>query len=124
MGVIGSDFTNAEGKVFDASLDETVGAGLVMVFIDFEGPEAGSIIEKCVLATFGRFVFFAITSQNLNINLDLMNKHPFLVKLGGNLALSCSARQSAVPILLQDEINASTGYFDVVVAHQIPDNSD
>ena len=114
--VVSSDFANAEGELFDDMVDEGDSTGLGVTFVDFEGPDAGGIIDSRVLIAFDGLVVFAKESQELNINLNLMTRHLFLVTLGVDFAESCAARQPADAITLEDAINASTGYFDVVVA--------
>ena len=66
----------------------------------------------------------ALESQKLNINLDLLTWDLFPVTRGVDFAESCAARQPADAIALEDAINASTRYFDVMVAGQIPDDAD
>ena len=82
MPVVCSDFTNAEGELFNDMVDEGDSAGLGMALIDFEGPDAGGIVDGCVLISFDRFVVFALESQELNINLNLMPRNLFLVTRG------------------------------------------
>ena len=68
------------------------------------------------MVTFDRFFVFALESQELNINLDLMTGHLFLVTLGVDFAQPCAARQPTDSIALENAVNAGTGCFDVVVA--------
>ena len=58
--IIGSDFADAGGKLFDDMVDESDGTGLGVALVDFEGPDAGSIINICALISFDRFVVFAL----------------------------------------------------------------
>lgn len=47
-----------------------------------------------------------------------------LVTFGVDFVSPCASRQPAEPIKLENAINATTGYFDVMVALQIPNNAD
>ena len=124
VSVIRSDLTNAEGELFDDVVDERNGAGLVVALIDFECSDAGGIVDGRALVSFDRFVVFTLESQKLNINLNLMTRHLLLVTLSVDFAEPCAAWKPADAIALEDTINASTRYFDVVVAGQIPDDAD
>ena len=124
VAIVGSDFANAEWKLFNDIVDEVDGAGLVVALIDLEGSDAGGVINSCVLITLDRFVAFALERQELNINLDVMTRHLFLVTLGVDLAQPCAPWKPADTIALENAVNASTGYFDVMVAGEIPDNAD
>ena len=119
MPIVGSHFADTEGELFDDMVDERDSAGLRVGLIDFEGPDAGGIIDVCVLISFDGFVVFALESQKLNINLDLLTRYLFLVRLGVDFAQFCAARQPADANALEDAINARTRYFDIVVAGQI-----
>ena len=77
--VIGSDFTDAEGKIFNDIVHEKDGTDLGMALVDFEGADAGSNIKSCVLISFDRFVVFALECQELKINLDLLARHLLLM---------------------------------------------
>ena len=43
--VIGSDFANAEGKLFDGMANQRNGTGLCVAFIDFECADASGIVD-------------------------------------------------------------------------------
>jgi hypothetical protein len=124
MTVIGSDLTNAERELFDDMVDEGDSASLGVALIDFEGSDAGGIVDGRVLITLDRFFVFALKSQELNINLDLMARHLLLVSLGVNFAQPGAARKSADAIALQNAVNTNTGYFDVVITGEIPHDAD
>ena len=124
VAIIGSDLTNAERKLFDDMVDEGDGASLGVALIDFEGSDAGGIVDGRVLITLDGFFVFALKRQELNIHLDLMAWHLLLVSLGVNFAQPGAAWKSADAIALENTIDTSTGYFDVVVALQIPNNAD
>ena len=107
--VVCSDFTNAEGELFNDMVDEGDSAGLGVAIVDFECSDARGIIDSRVLIAFDGLVVFARESQELNINLDLMTRHLFLVALGVNFAQPRAAREPADAIALEDAINACTG---------------
>ena len=65
MAIVGSDLTNAERELFDDVVDERNGAGLGVAFIDFECPDAGGIIDHCVLISFDQFVVLPGKVRNL-----------------------------------------------------------
>ena len=100
--VIGSDFADAEGELFDDVVDERDGTGLGMALIDFEGPDAGGIVDGGILVALDGLLVFILEGQKLNINLNLMPRNLFLVTLGVNLAQPGAARQPAEAIALED----------------------
>ena len=107
MAIFGSNFTDTERKLFDDVVDEGNGVGLVVTPIDFEGPDTGSIINGSVLVTLDGFVVFALESQELNVNLNLMARNLLLVPDRMNFAKPGSARQAIGAIALEDAVNAS-----------------
>ena len=80
--VISSNFFDAKRELFVDIIGEGDGIGLIMALIDFECPDARCIINSCVLITFDRFVVFALESQKLHINLNLMARNLLLVPNG------------------------------------------
>ena len=93
--VVGSDFADAEGESFDDMVYEGNGVGLVVTFKDFEGSDARCIVDGRVLITLDRFVVFALESQELNVNLNLMARNLLLISDGMDFAQPGSSRQSA-----------------------------
>ena len=56
--VIGSHFADAEGELFDDVVDESDGTGLCIALIDFEGPDAGGIVDGGILVALDRLLVF------------------------------------------------------------------
>ena len=54
----------------------------IKALIDFEGPDAGCIINGSVLVTLDRFVVFAFECQELHIDLDLVAWNLLLISDG------------------------------------------
>ena len=86
MPVIGSHFSNAEGKLFDNIVDERDGTGLGVALVDFEGPDAGCVVNGGVLITLDGLLVFIFEYQKLNINLNLMPRDLPLVTNGMDFA--------------------------------------
>ena len=49
VAIVGSDFAYTEGELVDDVIDEVDRVGLCMFFIDLECPNAGSVINGCIL---------------------------------------------------------------------------
>ena len=86
-------FTNVAWELGDDIVDEGDGVGLIVALIDFEGSDAGGIIDGGVLITLGRFVIFVFECQELHIDLYLVAWNLFLIFNGLNLAQPCLPRK-------------------------------
>ena len=60
--------------------------GLIVTLIDFEGSDAGRIINSSVLIALDRLVVFAFECQELNIDLDLVTGNLLLISDGVDFA--------------------------------------
>ena len=49
MAIVGSDFLDAERELFDDVIDEVDGVGLCVFVVDFEGPDAGCVVDGSIL---------------------------------------------------------------------------
>ena len=104
VSVIGSNFTDTQRKLFDDVVDEGNGVSLVVTLIDFEGSDARCIVDGGILVTLDGFVVFALESQELYVNLNLMARNLLLVPDGVDFAKPGSPWQTepftAVTILV------------------------
>ena len=117
--VIGSDFADAEEESFDDIIYESNGAGLGMALIDFEGPDAGGIVDGGILVALDGLLVFVFECQKLNINLNLMPRNLFLVTLGVDFAKPGSPWQTTCPIAFNDALDPGARDFDVMIAEEI-----
>ena len=122
MTIIRAHLANAEWKLFDDMINEVDGVCLRMLFVDLEGANSGSIVDRGVLEPTDLFASFSFEGQKLNIHLNVMSWHLLLIAFGVQLAHSCASGQPVKAVTFKDTIDAGVGDFDAVVARQIPDD--
>ncbi len=124
MTIVSADFVQAKGELLDHVVDKPDGVCLGMFWIDFQGPDAGCIIDCSVLVTLQLMASFIDKCQKLDINLYVMTRNLFLVALvGGDRALATILWQPIQAMTFEHIVNTLTRYFDLVIAFQIPGNS-
>ena len=98
---------------------------LACVFlVDFKCSDPCRVINGCVLETPHLFAAFSFEGQELNVNLDLMAGHLFVVSFGVQLAHSCASWKPIETIAPQNSINSRIGDFGAVIAGQVPHDPD
>ncbi len=84
--VVCADGVQAKRELLDHVVDEPDGVFLCMSGINFQGPDAGCIVNRCVLVTLQLKAAFINKSQKLNINLNVMTRDLFLIPfIAGNI---------------------------------------
>lgn len=72
--VVGSDFAYPERELVNDMIDEVDRIGLCMFFIDFQGANAGRIIDRRILETAYLLALFSNKSQELDVHLDMVTR--------------------------------------------------
>ena len=76
VAVTGSDFAVAEAELFDDVVDERDGTGLGLALVDFDGLDAGGIVDGgIILVALDGLIVFILEGQKLNINLKNFLNH-------------------------------------------------
>ena len=122
MTIIRAHLANAERELFNDVFNEIDGVCLSMLFVDLEGANSGSIVDRGVLEPTDLFASFSFEGQKLNVHLNVMSWHLLLIAFGVQLAHSCASGQTVKAVTLKDTVDAGVGDFDAVVARQIPDD--
>ena len=122
MTIIRAHLANAERELFNDVVDAIDGVCLSMLFVDLEGANSGSIVDRGVLEPTDLLASFSFESQKLNVHLNVMSWHLLLIAFGVQLAHSCASGQPVKAVTFKDTIDAGVGDFDAVVARQIPDD--
>jgi len=81
MSIFSTDRVQAKREFLHHVIDEPDGIFLRMLWIDFQDLDTGCIVDGDVLVTLQLAALFAYESQKLNINLNVMTRHLFLVAL-------------------------------------------
>lgn len=124
MAIIGSDFLDAERELFDDVIDEVDRVGLSMFIIDLESPDARSVVNGCILEPADLLAALSDEGEELDVHLDVMTWHLFVVTLGVDFAHARSARQPANTVSPENARHACVGDCDAVISRQIPDDPD
>ena len=124
MAVISPDFLDAERELFDDAIDEVDRIGLCVFVVDFERPDARRIVDVGILEPPDFLAALTSKGEELDVHLDVMTWHLFVVALGMDFADARSARQSADAVAPEDTRHTCVGDLNVVVARQIPDDPD
>ncbi len=82
MAPVCADGVDPEGELLDKVINEVTRIRLVMSGVDFEGAYPGRIVDRGVLIPLDCFFVFIQKLQKLNINLDVMTRHLFLIPFG------------------------------------------
>ena len=91
VAIVGSDFAYTEGELVDDVIDKVLPVGLC-IFIDLECPNAGSVINGCILEATCLLALLSDKSQELDIHLDMVTRNLLVAALGVNLTKARSAR--------------------------------
>ena len=121
--IVRPHFPNSEWEAFDDVVDEQDGIYLGVPVVDFEGPDAGGVVNGGVLVAFDRLPVFSTEDQELDVDLDLMPRHFLLVTGRVDLAQPRPSWEPVQAIALEDTGCAGSGDLDVMVAGKIPDDA-
>jgi hypothetical protein len=77
-----------------------------------------------VLVALDGLSVFSFEFQELDVGLDLMTRHLFLVSLSVDVANTRAAGQPAEAVAPENAIHAGIGDGDGVITRQIPDDAD
>lgn len=107
MAVICPDHFDPERKLIDDVIDKVDRVLLGMAGIDFQSPDAGGVINGCVLEAFDPMALFIFKEQKFNVDLDVVAWHLFLIALElGHRAFPTVLRQPVQAMPLQNKITA------------------
>jgi|GEM_PF-3567833 len=120
----GPDFFDPEGEFLNDMIDEVDGIGLRVVLIYFKSPHSGCIVDGSILESAYLLTGFSYESQKLDIYLDVMAGHLFLISFGMNFAGARPARKAVQVVAAQDSVNAGIRDFDAMVSFKIPRDPD
>ena len=120
MTVIGADQLYTKREFLNHVIDEVDGTDLIVFLIDLKRPDACGIINGRILKALDFGAVLSLEDQELDVNLNVMARNLLVVALGVDPAKARSSGQPAHAIALQNAIDACTGYFDVMIACQIP----
>ena len=79
MAVICPHFTNTERELFNDVINEVDRACLRVFLVDLKGPNSCRIIDRGELEAAYFLVAFSFECQKLNVNLDMVSWHLFLI---------------------------------------------
>ena len=91
MTVIGDYFKCRKVELFNDWIDEVDGGCLGVFVMDFECSDPRRVINGCVLEAPHFLAVFSPEGQKLNIDLDLMAGHLFVVSFDVQLAHPCAS---------------------------------
>jgi hypothetical protein len=95
MAVVRSHLADAEREFVDDGVDEVDRVRLIVAVIDLQGANARGIVDRRVLVALDGLPVFPFEFQELDVDLDLMTRHLFLVSLSVDLANTRAAGQPA-----------------------------
>ena len=87
MAIVGSYLANSEREFFDDMIGKINRVFLSVTLVNFQGTHTGRIINCRILKTL-RFYAFIYESQKLNIHLNVVAWHFFIVAFGVDFARS------------------------------------
>ena len=124
VAVVSFYFPDPEREFLDDLVDKIDGIGLGMALVDFQSPHAGCIINCRILESADLFALLSFECQKLNIHLDMVTRYLLVIAFGMNLSHPGAARKAVHAVSFQYSRYGRIRYLDVVVALQIPNNSD
>lgn len=101
MAIICSDFAYTERELLDNVIDEVDRVCLSVLFVDFQGANAGCVIDCSILEPACLLALFSDESQELDVHLDMMTRNLFVIAFGMNFAKTRSAREPIQAIALE-----------------------
>ena len=107
MTVVGPHLVNAEWELFDDMINEVDGVCLRMFFIDLERANPSCIVDCCILESANLFTAFSFEGQKLNVHLNVMPRHLFLISFGVQFAHASASGKPIEAIALEDAVNPS-----------------
>ena len=122
MTVVGPDLFDAERELLDDMVDEIDRAGLCVLLVDFERPNAGRIIDGRELEATDFLACIISKRQKLHVHLDVMAGNLLVVALCVDLPHTGAARQAIDTVSPQDTRYSRVRDFDAVIARQVPDD--
>ena len=81
MDIVGAGFVDSEWEPFDCENNKIDGSRLRMTHIDLQGPDPGYIICSDILEAADCLAIFTCQRQQLDVHLDIMARHLFVVEL-------------------------------------------
>ncbi len=88
MAIVGSDFLDAERELFNDVIDEVDGVGLCVFVVDFEGPDAGCVVDCSILEPADLLPALAGEGEELDVHLDVMTGNLLVMALGVDFCAS------------------------------------
>ena len=82
VAAVRTDLLDTKREFFNDVIDEVNRIFLRMLVIDFQSPNARGIVNSGVLIAFDLCAFVTFESQKLNVYLDRMSRHLFIVSHG------------------------------------------
>ena len=124
VAIIRPNFSNAKGELFNDVINEVDRICLSVFVVNFQRSYTCCIIDCRVLEPAHLITMFSLKCQELDIYLDMVTWHLFLVTLGVQLPHSGTSRQPVKAIAFEDTVYPRIRYFDAVVARQVPNDPD
>lgn len=101
VAVVSSNLPNTERELFNDVINEVDRACLRMFLIDLKGTNSGRIINRGELEPAHFLAAFSLEGQKLDVHLDVMSWHLFLIALGVQFTHSCASGQAVEAIALE-----------------------
>ena len=111
---------DAKRKLLNNIIHEITGVFLVVSRIDFKCPDTRRIVNRRVLITFDRSLVVINEFQELNIHLDMMTRHLFLVAFGVDFTPANLPREAIQSVSTQYAIDGGIADMNIVITCQIP----
>lgn len=115
---------DTKGETLDEKIDEVDGVGLRVAPVDLQGADPCSVINRGVVVTLDLLILCSSEDQELDVHLDMVAWHLFVVALGMDLPRTRPPRKAVQAMPLQSAIDARVRDFDGVIALLIPDDPD
>jgi hypothetical protein len=77
--IVGPDRVNAERKAFNNMVDKLNGGGLIVAGVDFQGSNAGGIVNSRILKSPDLPSGWVLERQELHVHLDVVSGNLLLV---------------------------------------------
>ena len=124
VAAIGADRSDPERELLDHVVDEVDRIRLSVAVIDLECTNSRGVVDRRVLITPNGRSLLSRKSQELHVYLHVMARNLLLVPVRVHGTSPNSIRKFRHAVALADPIDGRIGGLDVVVALQIPDDSD
>jgi len=120
MAPVRAECVNPEGELLDKVVNEVTGISLVVTGVDLESAYPRRIIDCSVLIPFDCFFVFIQKLQKLNINLNVVTRHLFLIPLGVDFMSAHVPRKAVKAKSTQGTVDRGVTYSKIVITLQVP----